>query len=378
MRASFKGVKIKGVCATVPANICRFEDELKEFPFPEKSSRRLARVMGFREHRIADAATTPCDLAAFAMNCLFHENYLKKENIEGMVVVAQMADHPLPGNSKVLHGMLGLPAEAYCLDIYENCTGFISGLFTACSFIASGAMENVVLITTDGGACRANKLDRNTYPLVGDAAAVTLLGRSNSADAEISFVFRNHGELRDALIIPAGGCRMPYSAETAKLVRDEMGNYRSLNSMHMDGTAVLQFVMEKVPPLVDEACAYAGVNKEDIQYHLTHQPNRFMLEKLADLMNVPRDILFNNVVENFGNSSPVTIPVNVAFNLGHTLLDNAYQVCFSAFGAGLSLASAICRLGPLEFCELIEHPGSGAIEWRDCDTKITSTRKEGN
>lgn len=362
MRATLRGVKIRGICATVPAEIHKFEDELKEFPFPEKSSRRLGRVMGFREHRIADAATTPCDLASYVMNYLLNNGYLEKSKFDGMVVVAQMADHPLPGNSKVIHGTLGLPETIFCTDIYENCIGFISGLFTACSYIASGAMDDVALITTDGGACRANKLDRNTYPLVGDAAAVTLIGRSENPEDKVSFVFHNHGQLRDALIIPAGGCRLPYSEETARMVRDEMGNYRSLNSMHMDGTAVFQFVMEKVPPLIEDACRYAGVSKKDIAYHLTHQPNRFMLEKLADLLGVERKILFNNIVENFGNSSPVTIPVNVAFNLGSFLLHDKELVCFSAFGAGLSLAAAICELGSLEFCDLIEHPGNGATE----------------
>lgn len=361
MKATLRGVKIRGLCATVPQQTYRFEDELKSFPFPEKTSRRLGRVMGFNEHRIADEKTTPCDLAAYTMNHLFRQGALRKDSLQGMVVVAQMADHPVPGNSKVIHGQLELSTDVFCTDIYENCIGFISGLYTACSYVAAG-MDEVALVTTDGGACRANKLDRNTYPLCGDAAAVAVVSRSDDPDDEIHFVFRNDGSRRDALLVPAGGCRMPATAETTKMTKDEMGNYRSLNDMHMDGTAVFQFVMESVPPLVEEACRYAGVDKGDIRYHLTHQPNRFMLEKLADLMDVPREILFNNIVENFGNSSSVTIPVNIAFNLGERLLRERPLVCCSAFGAGLSLAAAICRLGKMDFCELIEHPGNGAID----------------
>ena len=362
MQTSIQGVKIRGVCATVPQQVFCFEDELKFFPFPEKTSRRLGRVMGFKEHRIADAQTTPCDLASYTMNYLFHKGWLCRGSVQGLVVVAQMADHPVPGNSKVIHGQLGLPTETFCTDIYENCTGFISGLYTACSYIAAG-MEEVVLITTDGGACRANKLDRNTYPLCGDAAAVTVISSSDKPEDAIHFVFRNDGSRREALLVPAGGCRMPATAETAKVIRDDMGNYRSLNNMHMDGTAVFQFVMECVPPLIDEICRYVGIKKSEIQYHLTHQPNRFMLEKLADLMEVPREILFNNIVENFGNSSSVTIPVNIAFNLGKRLLHERMQVCLSAFGAGLSLATSVCSLGQMDFCELIEHPGNGTIHY---------------
>ncbi|SBW03809.1 3-oxoacyl-(acyl-carrier-protein) synthase 3 [uncultured delta proteobacterium] len=365
MQATLNGVKIRGVCATVPQNVSYFEDEIAFFPFPEKTSRRLGKVMGFKEHRIADPKTTVCDLASYTMDYLFHKGYLRKDAVRSVIFVAQMADHPLPGNSKVLHGQLNLPQETFCTDIFENCTGFISGLYTACTQIASSAVDEVVLITSDAGACYANKLDRNTYPLCGDAAAVTVISKSDSPDDFLRFVFRNDGSKREALIVPAGGGRLPCSEETAKVTQDEMGNFRCLNDFHMDGTAVFQFVMESVPPLIEEICHYAGIELSDIKYHLTHQPNRFMLEKLADLLRVPREILFNNIVENFGNSSGVTIPLNIAFNLGERLRDEKHLVCFSAFGAGLSLASCLGNLGNVDFCDLIEHPGNGAIAYSE-------------
>lgn len=361
MQAKITGVRIRGICATVPQAVYRFEDELKEFPFPEKSSRRLARVMGFNEHRIADPQTTPCDLASYTLNHLFNNGNLAKNAMQGLAVVAQMADHPCPGNAKVIHGQLNLPKSVYCMDMYENCTGFISGLYAVSTQIAAGAMDEIALVVTDGGACRANKKDRNTYPLCGDAAAVAVVCRSDNPEDTLHFMFKNDGSRRDALIVPAGGCRMPATAETARITQDDMGNFRSLNDMHMDGTAVFQFVMKEVPALITEACAAAGIDKDRIEYHLTHQPNRFMLEKLADLLAVPRERLFNNIVEHFGNSSSATIPVNIAFNLGDKLRAENPLICMSAFGAGLSLASAIGHLGKLDFCELIEHPGNGAI-----------------
>lgn len=361
MRASIKGVKIKGICSVVPAQVFRFEDELKYFPFPEKSSRRLARVMGFREHRIADEKTSPCDLACYALSHIFKKGWLNPQTLQGLLVVAQMADYPIPGNSKVIHGQLNLSRNTYCSDLYENCTGFISGLYNAACQISAGAFNEIALVVTDGNACRANKLDRNTYPLAGDAAAVCLVSASDNPEDVIHFAFQNDGSRLEALQVPAGGCRIPYSAATAKVEQDEMGNYRSLNDVHMDGTAVFQFVMKEVPEIIAQACEQAKVEMPQIQWHLTHQPNRFMLEKLADLLKVPREILFNNIVENFGNSSSATIPLNITYNLGNKLLDNGYKVCMSAFGAGLSTGAAIANLGPLKFCELIEHPGNGAI-----------------
>lgn len=363
MLTTISGVKIRGVCATVPDHISYFKDEMKNFPFSEKTSLKLARVMGFDEHRISDAATSPCDLASYTMNYLFHKKYLEKDSLKAMIVVAQMADHPIPGNSKIIHGQLNLHRDVFCTDIYENCTGFISGLYSAACMIAAGTVDEVILIISECGACTANILDRNTYPLCGDAAAVTVVSKSDNVKDVLHFAFYNEGYKHQALYVPAGGRRMPYSEETAQIHKDEMGNYRSLNNLHMEGTAVFQFVMEDVPPMIDKICEYAKCDKEKIQYHLTHQPNKFMLQKLADLMRVPREKLFNNIVEKFGNSSPVTIPVNIAYNLGSKLLNEQFDVCYSAFGAGLSLAAAIGILGPLDFCELIDHPGNGIIEY---------------
>lgn len=365
MFTTIHGVKITGMCTVVPERVLYFEDELKHFPFPEKSSRRLGRVMGFKEHRIADAQTTHCDLASYGMDYLFQKGHLNKETLPCMIVVSQHMDHLVPGNSKVIHGQLGLSKNTHCVDMYENCIGFIAGLQAACSLIASSDIDEVALVTTDGGSCRANINDRSSYPLHGDAAGITIVRRSENKEDKIHFSFQHDGSRREALLLPAGGARMPYSEETAKVVKDEMGNYRSLNDFHMDGTAVFQFVMEEVPPFLEELYQHIGIEKDSIEYHLTHQPNKFMCERLADMMNVSRDILFNNVVECFGNSSAATIPVNIVHNLGKRLITEKPLVCFSAFGAGLSLAAAIGDLGHLDFCDLIEHSGNGLTKYRE-------------
>ena len=364
MNSSITGVRIRGICSCIPAHVSYFEDELKYFPFPENSSRKLAKVMGFKEHRIADPKTTLCDLGAYALDYIIKNNYVSKDSLDAIIFVAQQADHPVPGNSKVVHGNLKLSTSTHCVDLYENCTGFISALFQASCLINAGLKE-VAVIAAESGACYANIMDRNTYPLIGDAAGVALVTKSNDPNDTIHFSFYHDGTRRKVLITEAGGMRLPRSEETAKMHKDEMGNYRSLNNLYMDGTAVFHFVMDEVPIIIEQVCKLANVSKNDIDYFLTHQPNRFMLEKLADLMKVPRAKLFNNIGELFGNSSCATIPVNIAYNLGSSLLDKKFKVCLAAFGGGLSLASAVCNIGQFDFCELIEHPGNGIFEYRN-------------
>ena len=80
-----------------------------------------------------------------------------------------------------------------------------------------------------------------------------------------------------------------------------------------------------------------------------------MLKKLADKIGVPHSKMPNNVVENFGNSSGVTIPTAITYNLGEKLLTETLLVCMAGFGTGLNWASLVMPLGKLKFCKLINY-----------------------
>lgn len=146
---------------------------------------------------------------------------------------------------------------------------------------------------------------------------------------------------------------MPCGEGTSTQVEDEAGNYRSLENLVMKGDEVFNFVQCDVPPLVEELLGYAGLAKEDIDWYLFHQPNRFMLNKLADKLGVAREKMPSNIVENFGNSSGATIPVNMSFNLGDGLRSHVYTCCLSGFGVGLAWGAMSMRIGGLRFNEIV-------------------------
>jgi 3-oxoacyl-[acyl-carrier-protein] synthase-3 len=123
----------------------------------------------------------------------------------------------------------------------------------------------------------------------------------------------------------------------------------------MDGTAVFNFVQVEVPPMIRDLLRTAQASMEDVDYFLFHQPNRFMLQKLADQMMVPYEKMPSNIVERYGNSSGVTIPMAIIHNLRERLLAGSIHACLAGFGVGLTWSSMLMRLGPLDFCELIDY-----------------------
>jgi 3-oxoacyl-[acyl-carrier-protein] synthase-3 len=260
----------------------------------------------------------------------------------------------MPPTSNVIQGALGLKSDMICMDINQGCAGYIVGLMQGFMLLDQPEIKKVVLMNADVLSPKVSKRDRNSNPLIGDAASITILERSNRANS-ISCTLKMNGQGAFALQIPAGGAKLPNSPETAEMIEDANGNFRSKDHLVMKGDEVFNFVQTEVPPLIDEVFKLANITKEEVDYFMFHQPNRFMLQKLADKIGVSRDKMPSNIVENFGNSSGVTIPLAITFNIGNEIENKLYKLCLSGFGVGLTWAAMVIDIGPLEFCKQIDY-----------------------
>lgn len=355
MNLNFKFInkKISGVLSIIPKNEVKFEDEIDNYNFSRNKSLKLKKIMGYDKHRIAEEDTTVSDLCIFGLNYLFDKGLLNKGEIDALILTTQTPDHFIPPTSNIIQGKLGLKRDIFCMDINQGCAGFLIGLIQAFNLLEIEAVNKVVLLNADILSRKVSKKDRNMYPLIGDAAAITIVEK----DLESKNTYANvkmDGSRGDALIIPAGGLKMPYSSETAKLKVNEDNNERSKNDLIMDGKSIFNFVQVEVPPLIDSLLEFAGSTKESVDYYMFHQPNKFMLKKLADKMEVSYEKMPNNIVENFGNPSGASIPLNITFNLGKELLKNSYSICMAGFGAGLTWSSMLINIGKFDFCNIIE------------------------
>lgn len=354
MYFSFKNKKITGVALIVPKNERSFVDDMRLFNANEKRSLKLAQVMGYDKHRIAPTDVCASDMVEYGFNQLFEFGELKKDDIDALVYMTASPDHFLPPTSRILHGKLGLKQETYCIDITQGCCAFEEGLIQAFLLLDQPTINKVVLVTTDVLSHKVSIRDRNSYPLIGDAASITIVEKS-AIENTIEAVILNDGTRSDALKIPAGGFRMPCSAETSILHPDEEGNERALDNLIMDGTAVFNFVMQDVPPMLFDLFEKANILKDDIDWFLFHQPNRFMLQKLAEKLDVPYEKMPANVVEKYGNSSGTTVPAVTVLAFEGKEMPAKQKVCFSGFGVGLTWAAVLMDFFPLEFCRTIEY-----------------------
>lgn len=337
----------------LPSNEVLFEDEMHNYSFSEAKSLKLKAAMGFKSKRVvADEGTTSFDLITHGLSYLFENGLLDKDSIDAIIFVSQSPEYIMPPTSNLIHGKFELDERVYCLDINQGCAGFIVGLQQSFMLLNNPGINKVVLCNADVLSPKVSKYDRNSNPLIGDAAAVTIIENSEQSNKIVGEI-RMDGRSAMALNIPAGGARKPVTEKTGELYEDMYGNKRSENHLVMQGDNVFNFVQTRVPEQINKLVAEWGGRVDEIDYFLFHQPNRFMLQKLADKIGVSRDKLPYNVVENFGNSSGVTIPVVTTHNISEILLQQEIKVCFSGFGVGLTWGTIIMNLGNLDFCKLI-------------------------
>ena len=352
MITEFKGKKITSMLGVLPEKVSKFDDEVENFTFPVQQTLRLKKIMGFEQHRLAKESTTVSDFAVFGIKYMLDNQWINRENVGAVVVATLCPDHFVPHISNIIQAKCGFDTDIICMDIAQGCCGFILGLMQSFMLLEHLGNKKVLLVNGDVLSHKVSKKDRNDFPLIGDATTISII--ENGGDKDIYFEMHNDGKRGKALIIPAGGFRMPSTPET-KIIHDQGdGNFRSLDNMHMDGSEVFNFVQTEIPPMIKSALARNKKTVEDIDIFLFHQPNKFMLQKLARKAEIPEERLPMNLVENFGNPSGASIPLTAIFNCKKELIEQDNYCCLSAFGSGLAWGMIFMTIGKLDHCEMLE------------------------
>ena len=350
----FKKKKISGILTILPKKAVKFEDEMSNYNFSPAKSMKLKLAMGYNEHRIAEPGQCSSDFCKFGLQYLFDNNLLKKEEIDALLFVSQSPDYYIPPTSNVIHGHFGLKHDCLCMDINQGCAGFEVGLIEAFMLLEQPAINKVVLMNADVLSPKVSDRDRNSKPLIGDAASITIVEKSREENIIYANI-KTDGTGAFALSIPAGGFRMPSTAETAVMEQDAAGNFRSKDNLVMQGDDVFNFVQREVPPMIEHLWEQSGVNRDEVDWYMFHQPNKFMLHKLADKLGIPHEKMPANIVENFGNASGVTVPTCICYNLGDQLVNGTKKLCLAGFGVGLTWSSIMMEMGNLIFNKIIEY-----------------------
>lgn len=335
MKTTLKNIAITHIASVLPSR--RIDLSGLGSLYGQSEVKKIIKTTGIKYIQKAAINTTSSDLCYHAAKKILEK--VDKEVIDGLIFVSQTRDFILPQTSHVLQDRLGLKEETFCLDVPMGCSGYIYGLLQAALLISSGSCENVLVLSGDTTTKIINDNDRASRMVFGDAGTATLLSRGNY---QMSFNIKAKGSGKNDLIVPAGGFRIPSSSETKITKTAEEGCSRSEEDLFMDGMAVFNFAITKVPKLINEFLVSLNWNKEELDAVILHQANKFMVDYVIKKTKLSNEKVAL-AVENYGNTGPASIPLTISDNYSNTN-NNLKKVLLTGFGVGLSWGACNCDL----------------------------------
>ena len=286
-------------------------------------------------------------MAVKAAQKLFDRNKCGPEDIDFVLLCTQTPDYFLPTSACLIQDRLRIPKTCGAFDLSLGCSGFIYGLAVSRALIENGLAANVLLLTAETYSKIIHPTDRAVRTIFGDAATATLVRRveaDDSCGAPIGpFVFGTDGSGADLVIGPAGGFRLPRSAQTAVEHTDDKGYARSKDNLHMNGLAIIAFSMTAVPALVEKLLLESGIDRDGVNAFVFHQANKMMLEELRKQCDIPPE-RFVVDLEDKGNTVSSTIPIALVDARRTGMIKPRATVMLVAFGVGLSWRGALAQL----------------------------------
>ena len=328
---------IKAISYHLPERVVTNEELVREFP--EWSVDKVAQKVGVDSRHVAGEHETAGDMAEKAARKLLDEYQIDPKSIDFLMLCTQSPDYFLPSTACILQDRLGLPTSAGAFDYNLGCSGCIYGMAMAKGLIAAGIAKNVLLLTAETYNKYLHPSDKSNRSIFGDGAAACLI--STDGFAEIGeFSLGTDGSGASNLIVKTGAARQ--KTVTGRNIEDEEGHIWYDDYLYMNGGAIFNFTLDAVPVMMKEILRKNKLEKDEIDYYVFHQANKFMLNTIRKVCVLPRDKFYVDLAET-GNTVSSTVLIGLKNCVDNQVVRSGDKVMISGFGVGLSWGGTVLK-----------------------------------
>lgn len=322
-------VNIIGWGKYAPANVVTNDDLAR---YVDTTDEWIRTRSGIRERRFASDGETTATMSTEAGRAALEKAGLRAADLDLIIVATSSPDHLTPPVSSQVQEALGAK-NVGAMQLVVGCTGFVYGLVTAQQFIATGACKTVLVIGAELISRWLKPEDRSTYVLFGDGAGAVVMQAAAEPCGILGYVLGSDGSGAEHIIVPAGGTAMIPTHETVDQV-----------TLRMKGREVFKFATRVLGRALQEALDRAGLTAADIDLFIPHQANLRIIEYAAHIAGLPMEKVMVNV-DRYGNTSAASVPLALCEAFDEGRIKPGDTLAMVAFGAGLTWASAIVKLG---------------------------------
>ena len=325
-RANGAPVSITGLGSYAPERVLT-NVELAEMV--ETSDEWIVERTGIRERRIAAPEQAMTDLALPAAREALEQARRQPREIDLIVVATVTPDTMFPTTSALIAELLGAP-DAAAYDLLAGCTGFMYALAQGYGMVAAGLAERALVVGGDVLSKIVNWRDRSTCILFGDGAGAVVLERVDEGGF-LGFELGADGAGGIHLSLPAGGSRLPASAET--LAAEQ-------HFVQMNGREVFKFATRVLVTSAEKLLGETGLAVDEVDVYVPHQANVRIIDHATKKLGIaPERVVVN--VDRYGNTSSGSIPLALADAAADGRLRPGQRVLMTGMGAGLTWGSAV-------------------------------------
>jgi len=324
-------VAIVGTGSHLPEKIMTNHDLEK---FLDTSDEWIVTRTGISERRVARSDEAASDLAKVACELALKVAGMSARDIDLIVLGTITPDTHCPAGANWLEAKLGAD-RAVSLDVTAACSGFIFALAVAEKFIQTGTYKNALVVASEIMTRTVDWTDRESCILWGDGAGAAVITESSDGGGVLSTHIHTDGANGDTLLMPGGGSMTtPISHESVDKKRH---NLRMIQANQSFKVAVKRFA-----DACDEALAHNGVTMDDVKVIIPHQANLRILQGMAKRLDVSMDKVYVTI-EKYANISSATVPIALDEAVRDGTIQKEDLVLLTAFGGGLTWASALIR-----------------------------------
>jgi 3-oxoacyl-[acyl-carrier-protein] synthase-3 len=287
---------------------------------------------GIRERRVVGEGQATSDLATIAAERALADAGVSAEELDLIIVATVTPDMVFPSVACLVQNNLKA-VNAAAFDLTAVCSGFMYALVTGSTFIQTGMYKKILIIGAEALSTITDWTDRNTAILFGDGAGAAVLAEVPEGFGVLGVHLGAEGAGGDLLKMPAGGSRLPATAETVA---------QRLHYTRMDGNEVFKFAVKVMGEAVKQALEMANLTTADIDYLVPHQANIRIIQSAAKRVGMPMDKVVVNV-DKYGNTSAASIPIALDEAVKDGKIKKGDTIAMVGFGGGLTWAASIVK-----------------------------------
>jgi 3-oxoacyl-[acyl-carrier-protein] synthase-3 len=326
--------RVLGIGMSVPPRVVTNHELAR---LMETSNEWIIERTGIEERHWVAEGETGATLATAAAREAIERAGLSPRDIDLIIYATLSPDFNFPGTGVFVQRALGIK-EIPCLDIRQQCTGFIYGISIADAYIRTGAYKHVLLI---GSEVHSTGLDistigRDVTVLFGDGAGAVVLGRATD-DAHVVLSTHIHADGSEAEIL---WTEYPASARHPRITAEAMAERKHYPVMN--GKRVFKHAVTRMPAAIMEGMVTNNLKLGDIDMVIPHQANLRINQMVAQMIGLPPEKMHNNI-QKYGNTTAASIPICMHEAIALGKIQPGNLVCLVAFGAGLTWGSVFLR-----------------------------------